>query len=68
LKQEGYLTFKDFESLEEDILFILHKKTVQREVFEILVILSRLLNNKEDKLFRDKYRHLKRTYAPLYPI
>mmetsp|Transcript_40702 Transcript_40702/g.62123 ORF Transcript_40702/g.62123 Transcript_40702/m.62123 type:complete len:117 (+) Transcript_40702:1618-1968(+) len=68
LKQEGLLLFSDFEALEEDILFILHKLTVKDEVYDILLILSRLLNNKDDKGFREKYRHIARSYSLLYPI
>ena len=48
LKQEGLLRAADFEAIEDDVLFIIHKKTVQKEVYETLLVLTRLLNNQED--------------------
>mmetsp|Transcript_17368 Transcript_17368/g.29210 ORF Transcript_17368/g.29210 Transcript_17368/m.29210 type:complete len:574 (+) Transcript_17368:90-1811(+) len=68
LKAEGQLTAADFDTLEDDILFILHKVTVSHEVYEILLVLSRLLHNKEDKLMREKYRHIGRSKSKLYPF
>ena len=51
--QNGYLKFSDLEALKEDILYVCHKIIVGKEVFEILIVLSRLYNNKEDKRIRE---------------
>ena len=42
----------DFEAIEEDLEFIIHKKTVCGEVNKILIVLSRMLNTSEDKKLR----------------
>lgn len=56
LRQDGLLAGSDFEALEDDILFILHKVTVNDVVYETLIVLTRLLNNKDDKKLRDKIK------------
>lgn len=56
LKKQGLLKSTDFDSLEDDIVFLIHRVTVQEGVYEILVVMSRLLNNKVDKELRRKYR------------
>ena len=53
------LVSQDFEALDDDILFILHKITVSDGVYETLIVLTRLLNNHEDKKIRDKYKLIK---------
>lgn len=68
LKSEGYLQAADFEAIEDDVLFILHKKIVQKEVFETLIILMRLLNNMEDKKIRHKFKKIEKFRKPLFPL
>jgi hypothetical protein len=68
LKQEGQLQAGDFEALEDDLLFMIHKIIVKDEVYSILVILSRLLNNKEDKTYRNKFHHIGLSKHKLYPL
>ena len=58
----------DFDALEDDVLFILHKLIVKNEVYSTLIVLSRLLNNKDDKLIRDKYKSLTKFQSELFPI
>ena len=50
----------DFEAIEEDMLYTIHKMTVSNEVHEILLILSRLNKNKVDTLLREKYSLIKK--------
>ena len=45
LKQEGLLSAADFDALEDDMLYIIHKVTCVNQVYETLLVLSRLLNN-----------------------
>ena len=42
------MTSSDFEAIEEDLLFIIHKKVVNEQVNNILIVLSRLLKVDED--------------------
>lgn len=56
LKKEGLLKRSDFDSLEDDVVYLMHRATVQDGVQETLLVLSRLLNNKIDKSLRRKYR------------
>ena len=35
---------------------MIHSKVVMKEVNAIILVLSRLLNNEEDKKLRDKYK------------
>lgn len=55
-KKQGYLSAQDFNELEDDMLYILHKATVKDKVLTNLIILSRLLNNKTDTSIRYKYK------------
>ena len=68
LRGEGYLQSADFEAIEDDVLFILHKKIVQKEVFETLLVLTRLLNNVEDKKIRHKYKKIDKFRSKLFPL
>jgi len=68
LKFEGLIQASDFEAIEDDVLFIIHKKTVYKEVYETLLILTRLLNNQEDKKFRMKLKDIKQYKNPLFPF
>ena len=52
MKSEGLLEQSDIEALDDDILFILHKVTVSNEVYETLIVLTRLLNNADDKNYQ----------------
>ena len=60
LKQEGLLQGSDFEAIEEDVLYIIHKKTVQKEVYDTLLVLTRLLNNVEDRKIRHKFKKIEK--------
>tara|TARA_B110000285_G_C14681278_1_gene404798 strand:+ start:369 stop:569 length:201 start_codon:yes stop_codon:yes gene_type:complete len=51
-KKEKLIAGTDFEAIEEDLEFIIHKKTVCGEVNKILIVLSRMLNSTEDKKLR----------------
>ena len=62
------LVSQDFEALDDDILFILHKITVSDGVYETLIVLTRLLNNHEDKKIRDKYKLIDTNHGPYFPI
>ena len=68
LCQQGYLQFQDLEALKEDILFICHKMIVGKEVFETLIVLSRLFNNKIDKKIREKYKQVQQDQSPYFPL
>ena len=56
------------DALKEDILFICHKIIVGNEVFETLIVLSRLFNNKTDKRIRDKYKEILKDQSPHFPL
>jgi hypothetical protein len=60
MKKEGILDKTDFEMLEDDIIYVLHKVIVKDDVLKTLLILSRLLNNKTDKSIRNKYRYIRK--------
>ena len=62
------LVSQDFEALDDDILFILHKITVSDGVYETLIVLTRLLNNHEDKKVRDKYKVIDANEGPYFPM
>ena len=68
LRQLGFLMMSDFEALEEDVLFILNKLVVTKEVHETLLILSRLNKNKADKRLREKYRLIHRYQSKYFPL
>jgi hypothetical protein len=51
-KKEKLISGNDFEAIEEDLEFIIHKKVVSGEVNKILLVLSRILNKTEDKKLR----------------
>lgn len=68
LKQEGYLQGADFEAIEDDVLFIIHKKTVHKEVYMTLLVLTRLLNNMEDKKVRHKFKKIQQHRSKLFPL
>ena len=68
MKQEGLLQGADFEAIEDDVLFIIHKKTVHKEVYETLLILTRLLNNLEDKRVRQKFKKIEKFRSKLFPL
>ena len=52
LKKEGLLTPDDFDAIEEDLLYVVHKRVVTGGCGTILVVLSRILNSIEDKNLR----------------
>ena len=60
LKQEGLLQHQDFDSLEDDIFYIIQRMVVRADVLSIMVVLSRLMNNKTDKQIRKKYRYIEK--------
>ena len=68
LKQEGLLSAADFDALEDDILYIIHKVTCVNQVYETLLVLSRLLNNQDDRLLRKKYRAIEENQSEFFPI
>jgi len=68
MKSEGLLEQSDIEALDDDILFILHKVTVSNEVYETLIVLTRLLNNADDKKIRDKYKLIKIHQSKNFPF
>lgn len=47
---------------------MIHKLTVRKEVYETLLILTRLLNNMDDKLLRQKYKKIFKFKKKLFPI
>lgn len=68
LKQRGYLKAADFEAIEEDVLFMIHKMTVIDEVFDSLLVLTRLLNNIDDRKLRHKFKKLEEKKKRLFPL
>lgn len=44
MKKEGIVNSGDFDQLEDDIIYVLHKAVVKNQVLETLVILNRLIN------------------------
>ena len=51
-KKKNYIKSSDFEAIEEDLVYIIHKKVADKKVNHNLVVLSRLLNHDEDKQLR----------------
>ena len=68
LKQGGYLKAVDFEAIEEDVLFLIHKKTVYKEVHETLIVMMRLLNNVDDKMMRTKFKNIAAYKGKFFPL
>lgn len=68
LKQDGFLQGADFEAIEDDVLFIIHKKTVHKEVYDTLLVLTRVLNNIEDKKIRHKFKKIEKYRSKLFPL
>tara|TARA_B110000305_G_scaffold19311_1_gene17848 strand:+ start:181 stop:471 length:291 start_codon:yes stop_codon:yes gene_type:complete len=68
LKSDGLLQFTDFEALEDDLLYTIHKITVQQGVYDTLLVLSRLLNNRDDKKIREKYKQITKHHSKFFPI
>ena len=58
----------DFEAIEEDVLFMIHKMTVFDEVFDSLLVLTRLLNNIDDRKLRHKFKKLEEKKKRLFPL
>ena len=48
-KKQCFIMSSDFEAIEEDLVYIIHKKVADKKVNHNLVVLSRLLNHDEDK-------------------
>ena len=44
---------EDFEAIEDDVLYIIHTNIVCKEIYQSLLVLTRLLHNHGDKLIRD---------------
>lgn len=68
LEKESLLRRADFTAIDDDMVMILHKATVKGEVFPILLILSRMLNYKEDKKLRKIYKLIDKHQSPFFPI
>lgn len=68
LKSDGLLQYTDFEALEDDLLYTIHQVTVQNGVYDTLLVLSRLLNNRDDKKIRDKYKQIEKHHSKFFPI
>ena len=66
MKSEGLLEQSDIEALDDDILFILHKVTVSNEVYETLIVLTRLLNNADDKKIANIIKSLNPDFLQLH--
>lgn len=47
---------------------MIHRITVTNEVYETLIILSRLLNNNDDKKNRKIYKKIGISYTEFYPL
>jgi hypothetical protein len=43
-KKEGFIGSSDFEAIDEDLIFIIHKRVVNEDVNTILIVMSRMLN------------------------
>lgn len=59
---------QDFEAIEDDVLYVIHQKTVCKEVYENLIILARVLKNADDKVLRSRYREIERVKGRMYPL
>ena len=46
----------DFEALEDDLVFIIHKIVMKDQVLNSMVVLNRVYKNKADKDIRKKYK------------
>jgi hypothetical protein len=68
MRQLGYLQMSDFDAIEEDMLFTIHKITVSNEVHETLLIMSRLNKNKIDKSLREKYGLIAKNQSKYFPL
>lgn len=68
LEKEHLLLRQDFTAIDDDMVMILHKTTVKGQVFPILLILSRMLNYKQDKSIRKAYKLLDKNHTPYYPL
>ena len=68
LKDDGLIDQDDFGAIEDDVLFIIHSQTVSKEVFENLLILSRMLKNQEDKDLRKRYKDIQTNRGQYFPL
>ena len=67
-KKEKLIAGCDFEAIEEDLEFIIHKKVVSEEVNIILIVLSRILNTREDKKLRLTEKQMIQKLPKFFPI
>ena len=59
---------EDFEAIEDDVLFIIHKNIVCREIYYVLLVLTRLLYNHGDKQMRNQYKSINEYKSKYFPI
>ena len=67
-RKEKLIAGSDFEAIEEDLEFIIHKKVVSEDVNKILIVLSRMLNAEEDKKLRYTERQMIKKLPKFFPI
>jgi len=67
-KKEGYIGTNDFEAIEEDLVFIIHKRVVNEDVNTILIVMSRMLNASEDKKLRKTEQKIIQKMPEYFPI
>ena len=68
LKKEKLLVSGDFEALEDDIVFIIHKLVMKEQVLKAMIVLNRLFKNKLDKDIRKKYKLIAENQSAYFPI
>jgi len=68
LKRDKLLRAQDYDALEDDMLYIIHKITVSKDVFKGLLVLTRIANRTEDKDLRDKYKQIGQFNSKYFPL
>ena len=68
LKMERLLVGQDFDALEDDMLFIIHKITISKDVFKSLLVLTRIANKGDDKELRDKFKQIGELNSKYFPL
>ena len=68
LRKEQLLVAGDFEALEDDLVFIIHKIVMKDQVLSSMVVLNRVYKNKADKDIRKKYKLVTEHQSQFFPI
>lgn len=68
LRKEDLLVAGDFEALEDDLVFIIHKIVMKDQVLNSMVVLNRVYKNKADKDIRKKYKLVSDHQSVYFPI